>query len=182
MSRKIMKPNNQKISSKTKPCQLAVVAIGAIVGLALMFIRRFLYRFLHFFSTPVFMKEGEVTLIRRDRTNAVMINVEIAGHSGTPRNRTHGPFEDGRIAGNALHLRRGTAPFILDDEHITVTRRVLRRCGRNDQYYPPGHTTPYSLKTYRSHRPGQFVLETNAGFADKYDVTEGDRIVWKRTK
>jgi uncharacterized membrane protein (UPF0127 family) len=181
MSRKIMKPNNQKISSKTKPCQLAVVAIGAIAGLALMFIRRFLYRFLHFFSTPVFMKEGEVALIRRGRTNAVMINVEIAD--------TQERREIGLMGRPKMEELQGML-FIFEEEQ-PLSFWMMNTLLSLDVFFVDADgtintihrsTAPYSLKTYRSHRPGQFVLETNAGFADKYNVTEGDRIIWTRTK
>jgi uncharacterized membrane protein (UPF0127 family) len=43
------------------------------------------------------------------------------------------------------------------------------------------NTTPYAETTYPSTRPAKFVLEVNAGFADRVGIREGDKIGWMRT-
>jgi uncharacterized membrane protein (UPF0127 family) len=43
------------------------------------------------------------------------------------------------------------------------------------------NTTPLSEESYPSSKPAQYVLEVNAGFCDKYDIKEGDRIYWIET-
>ena len=42
------------------------------------------------------------------------------------------------------------------------------------------NTTPYSLESYPSGKPAQFVVEVNAGFTDKFNIVEGDKIVWRK--
>jgi len=41
------------------------------------------------------------------------------------------------------------------------------------------YTTPYSTDQIPSAGPAQFVVETQAGFADRFGIVEGDRIVWE---
>jgi hypothetical protein len=42
------------------------------------------------------------------------------------------------------------------------------------------YTTPYSEETYMSTKPAKYVLEVNAGYADKQKISVGDRISWSR--
>jgi uncharacterized membrane protein (UPF0127 family) len=42
------------------------------------------------------------------------------------------------------------------------------------------YTTPYSEETYMSTKPAKYVLEVNAGYADKRKISVGDRISWSR--
>ena len=42
------------------------------------------------------------------------------------------------------------------------------------------YTTPFSTQTYPSGRPAQFVVETVAGFTDRYEINIGDRVTWQR--
>ena len=42
------------------------------------------------------------------------------------------------------------------------------------------YTKPFSTQTYYSGRPAQYVVETVAGFADRYEIEIGDLIEWKR--
>jgi uncharacterized membrane protein (UPF0127 family) len=42
------------------------------------------------------------------------------------------------------------------------------------------NTTPYSEQSYASSKPSQFVIEVNAGYADRHKISVGDHIVWNR--
>jgi hypothetical protein len=42
------------------------------------------------------------------------------------------------------------------------------------------YAEPYSENHYVSKAPAQYVVETIAGFAQKYKIKPGDRIVWRR--
>lgn len=42
------------------------------------------------------------------------------------------------------------------------------------------NTTPYSEQSYVSSKPARFVIEVNAGYADRHKISVGDRIVWNR--
>lgn len=44
------------------------------------------------------------------------------------------------------------------------------------------NTTPYSHQSYPSVEPSIFVVEVNAGFTDRHNIKEGDKIFWMRTK
>lgn len=42
------------------------------------------------------------------------------------------------------------------------------------------NTTPYSEQSYASGKPAQYVVEVNAGYCEKNNIKEGDKIVWRR--
>lgn len=42
------------------------------------------------------------------------------------------------------------------------------------------NTTPYSEQSYASTKPAQFVIEVNAGYADRHKIKVGDKIAWNR--
>lgn len=42
------------------------------------------------------------------------------------------------------------------------------------------YTTPYSETSLPSKKPAKYVVEVNAGFWDKYNLNEGDKIVFKK--
>jgi uncharacterized membrane protein (UPF0127 family) len=42
------------------------------------------------------------------------------------------------------------------------------------------NTTPFSDQSYASTAPAIYVIEVVAGFTDKYNIREGDKIVWRR--
>ncbi len=42
-------------------------------------------------------------------------------------------------------------------------------------------TEPYATTSYPSTKPAQYVLETVAGYTDKYNVKVGDKVVFRRT-
>lgn len=44
------------------------------------------------------------------------------------------------------------------------------------------NTTPLSQQSYPSSKPAIYVLEVIAGFTDKYNIIEGDKIFWIGTK
>ena len=43
-------------------------------------------------------------------------------------------------------------------------------------------TTPVSDTSYPSSKPAQFVVEVIAGFTDKYDIKEGDKVTWMEAR
>jgi hypothetical protein len=40
------------------------------------------------------------------------------------------------------------------------------------------YTTPYCEGSYTSTRPARYVVEVNAGFADRYGIVVGDQVAW----
>jgi uncharacterized membrane protein (UPF0127 family) len=43
------------------------------------------------------------------------------------------------------------------------------------------YAQPNSATSIPSNAPAQYVLETEAGFADSYGIVEGDRVRWQRS-
>ena len=41
------------------------------------------------------------------------------------------------------------------------------------------NTMPYSEESYPSEKPAKYVVEVVTGFTDKYNINEGDNIVWR---
>ena len=44
------------------------------------------------------------------------------------------------------------------------------------------NTKPLSEQSYPSSEPAQYVLEVNAGFCDRYNIKQGDKVFWIETK
>ena len=44
------------------------------------------------------------------------------------------------------------------------------------------NTTPLSKESYPSTAPAEYVLEVIAGFTDKYNINEGDKVFWLGSK
>ena len=62
-------------------------------------------------------------------------------------------------------------PLSLDMIFVNAQRKIIRI---------HKYTTPFSTQTYPSERPAQFVVETVAGFTDRYEIEIGDRVIWRR--
>lgn len=43
------------------------------------------------------------------------------------------------------------------------------------------NTEPYTLESYASTAPAQYVLETIAGYTDKYGIKIGDKVIFRKT-
>ena len=64
-------------------------------------------------------------------------------------------------------------PLSLDMIFINARKEIIRI---------HKYTTPFSTQTYPSGQPAQFVVETVAGFTDRYEIKIGDCIEWRRDK
>ncbi|MFZ1290548.1 MAG: DUF192 domain-containing protein [Melioribacteraceae bacterium] len=42
------------------------------------------------------------------------------------------------------------------------------------------NTTPFSLDSLPSSAPAQYVVEVNAGYSEKYNITEGDKVLFRK--
>ena len=181
MSRKNRDQHGQKRSSGRTRWPIAVVVVVVLGAVAMILVPHQRHSGTPSVSAPMFTKQGEATLLRHDGTTAVTIDIEIAetqekreiGLMGRPtmEERQGMLFIFEEVQPLAFWMKNTLLPldmfFIDDDGTINTIHR---------------NTAPYSEQTYPSRKPGKYVLETNAGFADKYSLTEGDRIVWKRAK
>lgn len=62
-------------------------------------------------------------------------------------------------------------PLPLDIIYVSAAKEVVT-IQRN--------TVPYSEESVPSTRPATYVVEVNAGFADRHGIAEGDRVEWSR--
>ncbi len=44
------------------------------------------------------------------------------------------------------------------------------------------NTTPYADVSYTSNGPAKYVLEVNGGFADRHNISAGDKVEWTETQ
>ncbi len=151
----------------------AVVAVVVVTGILLMILPQ-----KHSDNSgtgPLFKKDGTVTVFRADGSSAVTLDVEIAE---TPQRR-----QDGLMGRPALGELQGMY-FIFEYEQplgfwmkntiIPLDIFFISASGTITTIHR--NTTPYSEETYAAKEPGQFVLETNAGIADKHGIVEGDKV------
>jgi uncharacterized membrane protein (UPF0127 family) len=128
---------------------------------------------------PKFIKQGELTFIGRDNRAIATIDVEIAGD---PEKREIGLM--GRLSmdenqgmlfifdqelATSFWMRNTFIP--LDMIFVNASGEIITIC-RN--------TTPLSDQTYEASGKFLYVIEVNAGFAERHDIAEGDRISWTR--
>jgi uncharacterized membrane protein (UPF0127 family) len=128
---------------------------------------------------PMFKKQGECTITNRIDKPIVSIDIEIAdddnkrevGMMGRPVMEEHQGmlFLLGEEQMASFWMKNCILP--LDMIFINKIGEIVTICK---------NTTPFSEQTYSATAMTLFVLEVNAGFADKYGIKEGDRINWKR--
>ena len=128
-----------------------------------------------------FDEEGELTIRSGGGDEIVTLQIEIA-ETDSARIRgmmqresfpdeTSGmlfPFED--EAPRNFHMSNTPLSldlFFIDSDSTIVSISKYAR--------------PFSSDLIESGAPAQYVLETPAGFADTYGITEGDRTTWRRT-
>ena len=70
-----------------------------------------------------------------------------------------------------LSFWMANTPLPLDIIYVNAAREVVT-IQRN--------TVPYSEESVPSTRPATYVVEVNAGYADRHGIAEGDRVQWSR--
>jgi uncharacterized protein len=128
---------------------------------------------------PMFKKQGELTLIKKDGTSILSINIEIADDESKR--------EVGLMGRPTMSEKEGML-FIFEEEHVgafwmkntilPLDILFINKLGEIITIHK--NTTPFSEQTYQAKGMTLFVLEVNAGFTDKYGIAEGDRISWKK--
>jgi hypothetical protein len=182
MSKKNRDKNEQKPSDSKNRWPIAVVVLVVVAGIVLMVIpKRQEQSMSGSPGAPLFKNEGQVTITRRDGTVAVTIDVEIAD---TPERR-----EIGLMGRPTMEERQGMLfvfpaeqPLAFWMKNTLLPLDMFFIDAQGEILTIHRHTVPYSEASYPSRGPGLLVLETIAGFADKYGIAEGDRLSWKRTK
>jgi len=128
---------------------------------------------------PTFKKKGECTITNRNDKPIVSIDIEIADDDSKR--------EVGMMGRQTMDERQGML-FLLEEEQMAsfwmkncilpLDMIFINKLGEIITICK--NTTPFSEQSYSATAMTLFVLEVNAGFADKYGIKEGDRISWKR--
>lgn len=66
----------------------------------------------------------------------------------------------------------------LDMIFVSSDKRVINI----ETAYPQPQTPEEELKLYESERPAKYVIELNAGFAENYSISKGDKVSWQRIR
>jgi len=131
---------------------------------------------------PQFVKEGEVTFLKKDSMQFVKkIDVEVAK---TPPRRSQGlMYRSSMDEDNGMLFifdRPDKESFWMKNTIITLDIMFIDSVGVIDTIYRK--TTPFSEHSLPARRKVQFVVEVNGGWADKNGVKESDLIEFKVDK
>lgn len=129
-------------------------------------------------AEPEFKKEGTLSFLSHTDTLKT-IDIEIAD-TYEERNR-------GMMHRSSMEHDKGML-FVFDGEEEQSFWMKNTKMSLDIMYVNANreivsiykHTQPYSTTSIPSMRPAQFVVETSAGFCDKFGIKEGDRIVFSR--
>jgi uncharacterized membrane protein (UPF0127 family) len=124
---------------------------------------------------PQFKKEGDLTFLKKDGKEVKKINIEVADNGPERQQglmfRKSMPENEGMLFifpeddDQAFWMKNTIMP--LDIIFINSDKQIVK-------IYK--NTTPYSEKSLPSGKKAMYVIETVAGFCDKFGVAEGDKI------
>ena len=128
-----------------------------------------------------FTKEGELTFYTEDNKQLATIDIEIAD--------TDFDRQLGLMKRKSMEEKQGML-FIFPVERMQSfwmrnTLIPLDMIFVNSQKKIVTilkNTKTLSDQSYPSSEPAQYVIEVDAGFTDKYNINEGDKISWMDTK
>lgn len=128
-------------------------------------------------NLSLFEKQGTLTFLDTSGTAVTSVDIEIAD---SPKKR-----ETGMMGRPMLGEKNGML-FVFEQEQylafwmmntmisldmifINANKRIVT-IQRN--------AVPYSQESYAADSPGQYVLEVNAGFCDRYGIQVGQSVEW----
>jgi len=127
---------------------------------------------------PIFRKDGEVTFMDARNEHALArVDVEIvnddAGREQGLMYRDSMPEKDGMLflfsTEEPLNFWMKNTRFSLDIIYINSDHRVVNIAP---------NAKPYSLDEIPSVKPALYVIEVNAGFAERHGIRQGDKVVF----
>jgi uncharacterized membrane protein (UPF0127 family) len=132
-------------------------------------------------AAGILRPDGVVEFRRPDGAALAGLAVEIAE---TPESRARG------LMGRALPDYMGGMLFIFETAEIQ-TFWMRNTPGSLDMIFldaagtvlnVAAATTPMSDQTYSSSGPARYVVEAKAGFAERFGIRRGDKMLWRRMK
>lgn len=126
-----------------------------------------------------FKKEGELTFVKSSGDFISQINIEIAGDE---TERTQGLMYRDKMKDNEGMF------FIFDYEtaqsfwmkNTLISLDIIFVNKENEIVKIHKNTETLSENSYPSGKPAIYVVEVIAGYTEKFGITEGDKIVWRR--
>ena len=128
-----------------------------------------------------FKKEGELTFADSTGNQIVKIDIEIADND----------YERqlGLMNRESMEEMQGML-FIFPDEryqsfwmlNTLFSLDMIFINSKKEIVTIHKNTKPLSEQSYPSSEPAQYVLEVNAGFCDRYNIKQGDKVFWIETK
>ena len=126
-----------------------------------------------------FEKEGELTFVKNSGDFISQISIEIAGNEDE---RTQGLMYRDKMKENEGML------FIFDYEteqsfwmkNTLISLDIIFINKENEIVKIHKSTETLSENSYPSGKPAIYVVEVVAGYTEKFGITEGDKIVWRR--
>jgi uncharacterized membrane protein (UPF0127 family) len=127
----------------------------------------------------MFKKQGELRFLTPKQDFISGIDIELAQNDSQ---RQLGLMYRDTLAENQGML------FVFDNEEVRsfwmkntiLSLDMIFVNARNEIVTIHKYTTPYSEETYKSAKPAKYVIEVNAGYADKRKISAGDRVSWSR--
>lgn len=128
---------------------------------------------------PTFMKEGELSFVNTDGDLIKQIDIEIAG--------TEAERNQGLMYRKSMQENQGML-FIMDDfrpqsfwmHNTHISLDIIYVDIDSNIVSVQKYTEPYSDASLPSNKPAKYVVEVIAGFYDKYQLKEGDKISVKQ--
>lgn len=128
---------------------------------------------------PKFTKHGELTFNSPEGKFLMKIDIEIADDDSKR--------EQGLMYRDKMEEGQGML-FIFPQEeqrsfwmlNTMLSLDIIFVNSKNEIVKIHRNTTPYAKTSYPSNEPAQYVVEVIAGFTEKYNINEKDRIVWRR--
>jgi uncharacterized protein len=134
----------------------------------------------HRIEEPQFVKEGELAFINAHTSDTLKtIDIEIADDE---ESRTQGLMHRRSMRENRGMLfifdHEDRLSFWMKNTHLSLDiMYVNEKMKIVDIHY---NAVPFSERSLPSKRMARYVVEVNAGFAERHGITEGDFISFKR--
>jgi uncharacterized membrane protein (UPF0127 family) len=183
MAQKKIKKQQKQTQSQKKSLKSLIVKIG-IATLALVIAAFFIFNNCDHDPSNVnyytFKKEGELTFTDSSGNSIIKIDIEIADKD----------YERqlGLMNRESMEELQGMLFIFLTEQYQsfwmlnTLFSLDMIFINKNKEIVTiHKNTTPLSRQGYPSSKPAIYVLEVVAGFTDKYNITEGDKIFWMGT-
>ena len=132
-------------------------------------------------AEPAIRPEGMVEFLRPDGSIAASLAVEIAE---TQEARSQGLMRrvlEDYLTG-MLFLFETAQPQTFWMRNTPTSLDIIFVDERSQVLNIAPHTTPMSDQLYSSAGPAKFVVETKAGFADRFGIRPGHSMRWKRLR